>query len=146
MRKIYLASPFFNEEELTIYNEVVGILRNMKNTEVFVPMEHQIPNAYELSNRDWARKVYELDIKALNECDFVFVLNFGMYSDSGTAWEAGYAFAKGKKVYQVLCNKNAKCDYSLMMTNGTQFVMTLDDLKTQHLQDKNTVLDSIIQK
>ena len=47
MRKIYLASPFFSEEELTVYKEVIDILRKLKDVEVFVPMEHEIKNGME---------------------------------------------------------------------------------------------------
>lgn len=68
------------------------------------------------------KKVFNEDIKAINECDTVIVLNWGMYSDSGTAWECGYAYAKGKKVINLLMPTNDK-DYSLMMINGSTEVM-----------------------
>ena len=74
----------------------------------------------------------------------MFVLNFGMYSDSGTAWEAGYAFALGKKVFQVCCGENS--DYSLMMINGCAHVITLEDLRKGILPNKDDRLDSIVQK
>ena len=144
MRKVYLASPFFNEDELVVYKEVVDLLRAIKDTEVFVPMEHEIKNGNELSNHEWAKKVFDTDRRAIYESEFVFVLNFGMYSDSGTAWEAGYAFALGKKVYQVVCNE--ECDYSLMMMNGCTHVITLDDLRKGILPEKQERLENIIQK
>ena len=144
MRKIYLASPFFSEEELTVYKEVIDILRKLKDVEVFVPMEHEIKNGMEMKNKVWANKVFETDRRALYESDYVFVLNFGMYSDSGTAWEAGYAFALGKKVFQVCCGENS--DYSLMMINGCTHVITLEDLRKGILPNKDNRLDSIVQK
>lgn len=144
MRKIYLASPFFSEEELTVYKEVIDILRKLKDVEVFVPMEHEIKNGMEMKNKVWANKVFETDRRALYESDYVFVLNFGMYSDSGTAWEAGYAFALGKKVFQVCCGENS--DYSLMMINGCTHVITLEDLRKGILPNKDDRLDSIVQK
>ena len=144
MRKVYLASPFFNEDELAVYKEVIDLLRAIKDTEVFVPMEHEIKNGNELINHEWAKKVFDADRRAIYESEFVFVLNFGMYSDSGTAWEAGYAFALGKKVYQVVCNE--ECDYSLMMMNGCTHVITLDDLRKGILPEKQERLENIIQK
>lgn len=144
MRKIYLASPFFSEEELTVYKEVIDILRKLKDVEVFVPMEHEIKNEMEMKNKVWANKVFETDRRALYESDYVFVLNFGMYSDSGTAWEAGYAFGLGKKVFQVCCGENS--DYSLMMINGCTHVITLEDLRKGILPNKDNRLDSIVQK
>lgn len=144
MRKIYLASPFFSKEELVVYKEVIDILRKLKDVEVFVPMEHEIKNGMEMKNKVWANKVFETDRRALYESDYVFVLNFGMYSDSGTAWEAGYAFALGKKVFQVCCGENS--DYSLMMINGCTHVITLEDLRKGILPNKDDRLDSVVQK
>lgn len=144
MRKIYLASPFFTEKELIVYKEVISLLRKLKDVDVFVPMEHEIKNGFDMENNVWANKVFNTDKKALYESDYVFVLNFGMYSDSGTAWEAGYAFAMGKKVYQVCCGEN--CDYSLMMINGCTHVITLEDLRKGILPNKEERLSNIIQK
>lgn len=146
MRKIYLASPFFNEKELSVYKEVISILRNMKDVEVYVPQEFVIESAYDMPNNMWAEKVFKADVKALRECEFVFVLNFGMYSDSGTAWEAGYAYALDKKVYQVICLNDEKVDYSLMMLNGANKVITLNDLRKGVLPEKEETLSNVLQK
>lgn len=114
---IYLASPFFNKRERSAVTLIADFLRN-KNIDVYVPMEHEVSNAWELSNEVWAKKVFDEDIKAIDECDTIIVLNWGMYSDSGTAWECGYAYAKGKKVINLLMPTDNK-DYSLMMINGS---------------------------
>ena len=102
--KIYLASPFFNSEELEYYTFAIQALRSA-GYEVYVPQEHEVENAWSLSNHVWARKVFIEDIRAIEEAEVVMVLNWGMYSDSGTAWEAGYAYALKKQVIQVLCGK-----------------------------------------
>ena len=126
--KIYLASPFFNEDETKVYNEVIELLRSEKDLKVFVPREHTIPNAWEMSNSAWGESVFAVDYLALMNSDVVVVLNFGMYSDSGTAWECGCAFALGKKVVNVLCG-DADTEYSLMMVNGTNIVVTLEEFR-----------------
>lgn len=131
--KVYLASPFFNEEEIEIYDEVIGLLRSEKNIDVFVPREHEIPNGWEMANCKWAEAVFALDLVALQKADIVVVLNFGMYSDSGTAWECGYAYGTGKKVLNILCGKEDS-DYSLMMTNGTSATVSLDTFRTLLLE------------
>ena len=46
MKKIYLASPFFDSHELNIYKMVIAELRG-KGYEVYVPQEHEIENAWE---------------------------------------------------------------------------------------------------
>ena len=142
MDKIYLASPFFNEAELAVYRKAVSLLRNA-GYQVYVPQEHTIENAWELSNTEWANRVFVEDCYALEGCDYVMVLNFGMYSDSGTAWEAGYAFAKGKGVIQVLCGGD-NATYSLMMMGGCDWVVDL--LNIANFKKVNFDVSRVIQK
>lgn len=114
--KAYLAAPFFKEDELEIYHKVISFLRDVEHYDLYVPMEHSVPNAWDMSNAEWAKAVFEEDVKAIDAAKVVFVINLGMYSDSGTAWEAGYAFAKGKIVINLV--KDTNSTYSLMMLNG----------------------------
>lgn len=113
--KIYLASPLFTEYEKDQVREVAAILRRWGH-DVYVPMEHQIPDAWHLPNAEWGKRVFEEDVKAIDECDCMYVLYYGLYSDSGTAWEQGYAYAKGKKV--TVLNKGNAAEVSLMIVNG----------------------------
>lgn len=123
--KVYLASPFFNERENEIYEQVIAELRS-EGHDVFVPKEHTIPNAWDLPNAVWGENVFAVDILGIQKCDVVVVLNFGMYSDSGTAWECGYAYALGKKVVNVLCEDDYP--YSLMMLNGCNTYVKIDSI------------------
>ena len=127
--KIYLASPFFHQKEIAVYEEVIHILRN-QNLNVFVPREHTIPNAQNLPNNIWGENVFAVDYLAITQCDVVVVLNFGMYSDSGTAWECGAAFALGKKVVNILCGSD-DTKYSIMMVNGTSTTVDLDTFRKE---------------
>lgn len=112
--KVYLASPLFTEYEREKVKEVAAKLR--EEYEVYVPMEHQIENAWKMSNWIWARKVFEEDIKQIQNCDFVVCIYYGLYSDSGTAWECGYAYGIGKEVKLLDYSNN---EVSLMMVNGS---------------------------
>ena len=138
--KVYLASPFFNEKENKIYESVIDSLRNDRH-DVFVPKEHEIPNAWALPNAVWGENVFAVDILGIQKCDVVVVLNFGMYSDSGTAWECGYAYALGKKVINVLCGDDDT--YSLMMLNGCNTYIKLEDFYNCFLE---SLVDEIIEK
>jgi nucleoside 2-deoxyribosyltransferase len=131
--KVYLASPFFNEREVKIYNQVINNLRSQANVDLFVPREHTIPNAWDLPNEVWAENVFAVDLLALQKADVVVVLNFGMYSDSGTAWECGYAYALGKKVVNVCVGYDKA--FSLMMLNGTNCVVSFADLSLWTLEE-----------
>lgn len=144
MKKIYLASPFFNASELAVYKETISRLRSA-GYKVHVPQEHEVENAWDYSNADWAKRVFEMDVEAIHASDVVMVLNFGMYSDSGTAWEAGYAAAFGKPVIQVLCGfENAT--YSLMMINGANKIISAENVQYWEEESANLSLDHVIQK
>lgn len=114
--KIYLASPLFTEYERKRVQSVASMLRNM-GCEVYVPMEHSIENALELPNHVWAKKVFDEDVKAIQEADKVYCIYYGLYSDSGTAWECGYAYALGKLVHLI---DESNEEVSLMVINGSK--------------------------
>ena len=117
--KIYLASPWFKNNERVMYSQILNKMREQGH-EVYAPIEHEIPNAWDLSNAEWGRQVFFADIQAIQDCDEVWVLNFGMYSDSGTAWECGYAYGIGKTVRQLVYGFGEDKTYSLMMINGCE--------------------------
>ena len=131
--KVYLASPFFHAEEQVMYNEAIRILRG-QGLNVFVPREHTIPDGWDMPNHVWGESVFSVDYLALTQCDVVVVLNFGMYSDSGTAWECGCAYALGKKVVNVLCGSD-DTEYSLMMVNGTTATVSLGEFLYNSLEE-----------
>lgn len=114
--KIYLASPLFTDYERQKVKEWAARLRAC-GREVYVPMEHSIENAWELPNYEWAKKVFDEDIKAIQEADEVYCIYYGLYSDSGTAWECGYAYALGKAV-RLIDESNE--EVSLMVVNGAR--------------------------
>ena len=117
--KIYLASPWFKNNERVMYSQILNKMREQGH-EVYAPIEHEIPNAWDLSNAEWGRQVFFADIQAIQECDEVWGLNFGMSSDSGTAWECGYAYGIGKTVRQLVYGFGEDKTYSLMMINGCE--------------------------
>lgn len=123
--KAYLAAPFFNQNERYIYSRVIDYLRNAEYLDLYVPQEHTVEDAWNLPNSAWAWKVFKEDVQALDEATVVYVLNFGMYSDSGTAWEAGYAYAKGKRIVNILVNQESNV-YSLMMIGGANKLVNIE--------------------
>lgn len=114
--KIYLASPLFTGYERKKVQTVASFLRRVGH-EVYVPMEHSIENAWELPNHVWAKKVFDEDVKAIQEADEVYCIYYGLYSDSGTAWECGYAYALGKPVHLI---DESNEEVSLMVVNGSK--------------------------
>ena len=99
-KKVYLASPFFNDKEIERMEKVRDILRG-KGLDVFVPNEHQNPE-YEFGGLEWRAATFKSDVKGIDEADLVVaVISNGNYDDSGTAWECGYSYATGKPVIVV---------------------------------------------
>ena len=124
MSKIYLASPLFTEQERSYVRSYAKQFRSISGNEVYVPMEHKIEGGEDMPNIEWGRRVFEEDVHALDWCDMVIVLYYGLISDSGTAWEQGYAYAKGKQV--TVINLGGENPVSLMVANG----QTSDPKKT----------------
>lgn len=144
MKKIYLASPFFDATECHYYHRAIEALRSA-GYEVYVPQEHTIEGGWEMPNEEWARRVYCEDVNALRTCDVVMVMNFGMYSDSGTAWEAGFAYALQIPTVQVLCG-GYNATYSLMMINGCNKAVEFHNVANWEQEAASVNLDTIIQK
>ena len=70
-----------------------------------------------MPNHEWAKKVFDEDVKAIQEANEVYCIYYGLYSDSGTAWECGYAYALGKPVHLI---DESNEEVSLMIVNGSK--------------------------
>lgn len=135
--RIYIAGPFFNKTERANILRAIKILRS-RGFDLFVPMEHFIPNGETMSNQDWGKAVFEMDVKAIENCTHLVCLYYGLYSDSGTAFECGVAYKKGIPIINVCCNKKIT---SLMIVNGAEInLSSINDLKKlnfNNLKDNN---------
>lgn len=98
-KKIYLASPFFNDTELLRMTKVLGCLRN-KGLEVFAPYENQNKHL-EFGSLEWRRATFVGDMKGIYESDVVVAILDGNYTDSGTSAECMAAYLLKKKLIVV---------------------------------------------
>ena len=132
MKKIYLASPFFNSEETNKLEIVKTILRD-KGLDVFVPNEHQNPQL-EYGSLEWRAATFKSDVDAIDNCDVMVAINCqGNYDDAGTMWEIGYAFAKGIPV--VVFNNTGKT-INLMIADSLHSLLTSYDELQEYDFDK----------
>lgn len=132
MKKIYLASPFFNSEETNKLEMVKTILRD-KGLDVFVPNEHQNPQL-EFGSLEWRAATFKSDVDAIDNCDVMVAINCqGNYDDAGTMWEIGYAFAKGIPV--VVFNNTGKT-INLMIADSLHSLLTSYDELQEYDFDK----------
>lgn len=96
--KIYIASAMFEPYQKKRIEKFALLFKKLGHT-VYVPHKLQIENADTLPNAEWAEKVFKADIAELDDCDAVFYFCEGMNGDIGAAWECGYAYAQGKKIF-----------------------------------------------
>ena len=122
--KIYLASPLFNEEEISYIEKAEKILRG-RGLEVFSPREHE-NREYGMGTREWYEAVFQIDYQAIKSSDVMVMLYHGNYSDSGTAWECGYAYGIGVPCVVVQIGDNS----NLMVHEGSTSNITFDQLET----------------
>ena len=111
--KVYISSTLSLDKRDNM-KKAAEIVRN-EGFDVYDPSEHQIDHAWEYPNREWGLMVFQADIQAIRESDYVVVLSYGRESTAGTNWEAGYAFGLGKKVILVEMTDNVM---SLLVANG----------------------------
>lgn len=115
-KKLYLATPVGdpNTYERKLAEEALKILQH-KGFDVYAPWHLKIPNAWDYPNTEWGRLVFEGDMEALRPAEIVVVLSYGRMSTAGVNWEAGYAYATGKKVIVVEMTDEIM---SIMVANG----------------------------
>lgn len=111
--KIYLATPLSGDKREDMSKAAV-ILRDA-GFDVYCPVEHKIPNAWDYPNNEWGLMVFQSDIDAINSADIVVMLSYGRMSTAGANWEAGYSFGIGKTVIVVEMTDQIM---SLMVANG----------------------------
>jgi nucleoside 2-deoxyribosyltransferase len=100
---IYLASPFFSPEQVDRVQRVENALEdNPFIAEYFSPMRQQM-DMFPFGSKQWREAVFANDIHNLEWADIIVAVHDfeEHHVDSGTAFEIGYAYAKGKPVILV---------------------------------------------
>ena len=123
--KIYLASPFFNEKELENVKIAEKILTE-RGFSLFSPRLNEVRTDENTQQSWWSKETFMNDKKFIDWADVVVMLYYGSYSDSGTAWECGYAYGTNTPVVVVQLGE----DSNLMVHEGCHSNITLEELKT----------------
>jgi len=125
--KVYIAGPFFKEGERERIEKLRAFFDNdefFDKYEFFYPMDHKIPGGESMPNGEWAWNVFEMDVKELATSDLVVGIYDTHYSDTGTAWELGFAFANHIPVL-LLCT-NLEADNSIMPLIAADHIYQFD--------------------
>jgi len=88
--KAYVAGPLFDEGERWFIERIDALVADA-GFDTFLPHRDNPPK--DSSN---VQLIFENDKGAIDACDIVVANLNGITTDDGTAWELGYAYAKGK--------------------------------------------------
>ena len=124
--KIYLAGPVVTKDATikaqmyaleTALQEIGSVWVNdyEDRIEIYRPGQHKVPNEWGIDMEMWGQCVFTMDVVAIDECDWMVLADYGRHATAGTSWEAGYAFAKGKKILVI---RMPGVDESSVMTQG----------------------------
>ena len=97
-RTIYQAGPLFSRAEQAFHRELSARLREAGH-EVVWPGDLLTEAQIEAAGPHAPQRIYTACRDALDGCNCVVALLDGTQVDDGTAWEIGYACAKGIPVY-----------------------------------------------
>ncbi len=89
----YIAGPLFNAKEREFLEDINSVCQAI-GISTYLPARDG-----GLLSQDNSNEVFQTDIKALNKADILVANLNGVDVDSGTAFELGYAFAQGKKLF-----------------------------------------------
>lgn len=100
MHKIYIAGPdVFQRDSIAIGKKYVELCQKYDYSGYY-PLDNVID--FNQDKKKIALDIFIANEKLIDECDIVIAnINAfrGKEADSGTIWECGYAYGKGKKVY-----------------------------------------------
>ena len=97
MKNIYLAGPFFNEEQL---NFIKALENALKDYDVFSPRsEGTLINMSQEEKEKALNKIFKSNVSNIKDCDIVVAVIDDW--DTGTVWECGAAYIAGKPIFTI---------------------------------------------
>ncbi len=128
--KIYLSGPLFSHAEIEWSGRAKAFLEKRLGGRAEVIWPHEIA-------RGSPEEIFQVNLRALRDCDLMVAILDGPQVDDGTAWEIGYFYAHGKKVFGIRTdfrmsgearesNANAMIEFSCLT-----IVRSLDQLASE---------------
>ncbi|MFD0050187.1 nucleoside 2-deoxyribosyltransferase [Actinomycetes bacterium NPDC127524] len=100
LARVFIASPFFDQEQVERVKRLENALsRNPYVADIFSARFHQNKHLA-FGSHEWRKATFQQDLKFLRRADAVAAIHdfTGQCTDSGTAFEIGYAFAMQKPI------------------------------------------------
>ncbi|KGB50305.1 nucleoside 2-deoxyribosyltransferase [Leuconostoc mesenteroides P45] len=130
MSQIYLAGPFFSDEQIDRVKRIEAALdSNPTVTDYYSPRKHQKTENPEFTS-PWAAEVFQRDIKNVTDAGIIFsIIDYrDDDADSGTAFEQGMAWVQKKPI--IVFNE-LKFPVNLMLSESlTAYITNSDDIVT----------------
>ena len=144
---IYVAASFAyedrakTEERKKQIEEVVNKIKSYIDAEWYLPYNLKIPNAWDISLEEWSQKVYEEDLKALNNADTIIFISYGKGNNAGAVWEIGYTVGYNQWCMmsnvpyyllqkKIICIKMTDEFESLMVTQSVDTIITEKEIES----------------
>jgi nucleoside 2-deoxyribosyltransferase len=112
--RIYLAGPLFTMAERE-WNVRLKEALEEYDIDVWLPQENE-------PRERTAREIFLKDVEGIDWAEGVIAIMDGPDPDSGTSWECGYAYAKGKPIILLRTdfrtNPDGFAPYNLMLTES----------------------------
>ena len=127
--KVYIASPLCNEEERKFAESLDLICKDL-GLGTFLP--HRDAGLWK-EGKDF-KEIAKDDIDGFKDCDLVIANLNGFNVGAGTAWEMGYAHAKGIPVIGLKTDRKVEEsveEISAIILGITKIVTSIDELKKE---------------
>ena len=124
--KVYIAGPLFSQAERDFNLQIAEICKEAL-FDVFLP-QRDAPVLGMLNARD----VFGAEMHANEDADLIVANLDGVDVDSGTAWEIGYAVARGKSIIGIRTDWRTFSPHervNLMIEESAFIVKTLTELR-----------------
>ncbi len=128
--KVYIAGKIWTKNEKEMLESIDKLCKSL-GLETFLPHRDV---GYAKSIKD-VKKVFEGDIvKGFKDCNLIIAALDGLHVGAGTAWELGYAYAKGIPALGIKTDETADegLEYlSAILIASMPIVSSLDELKVK---------------
>lgn len=130
--RAYVAGPLFDEGERWFIEQVDQLVADAGFV-TFLPHRDNPPK-----DEHNVRAIFENDKRGIDECDVVVANLNGVITDDGTAWELGYAYAKGKFIIGLHTDWRKRFEHEvvnlMMECSLDRLVRSLDELRAELTQ------------
>jgi len=128
--KFYIASPFFNDRQIEIVEEIKRILDN-RGFHYFSPKDDCV---FENGKGIDSREIFDTNCREIDDADGIIAVTDG--SDAGTMWECGYAYEKRNVIYVWVDYIEGK-DFNIMLAHSANAV-------AKGMTELRTILDFVL--